>query len=783
MRFPLRWMPVICGLLISLVVLAQAAGAASDNPPSAQERADRSSLPGLPHLPVAPLTSRAADQVADGAYHTCAVSANGGVSCWGNNDRGQLGDNTLTSRLAPVEVIGLSSGVLAVAAGYMHTCALMESGGVKCWGFNRFGQLGNGEMFGRRKPVDVVGLQSGVIAIAAGGYHTCALTTGKGVKCWGYNQFGQLGDGTHKDSSLPVDVARLSSGVFAIGAGSWHTCSLSGIGEARCWGANASGQLGDGTQEDRRTPVKVVGLDGPQSSMAAGSLHTCALSASGAVQCWGANDSGQLGDGTRLDHLEPVSVSGLGTGASGLAAGEYHTCARLAAGDLRCWGDNHSGQLGDASFEDRLAPVAVVGLSEEVLVVTAGAAHTCSLMESKALLCWGNNAYGQVGRGIALNRPEPVEVHSLSGDLEGLAAGLAHSCALSTSRGAWCWGANPYGQIGDGTKTIRLEPVDVVGLSSGIQYLTAGGTHTCALNELGGVSCWGNNWSGQLGDGTLTDRTSPVVVENLASRVIALTAGVSHTCALTDQGGLLCWGHNWSGQLGDGTDQNRPLPVAVIGLSDGVRAVTAGGYHTCALLESSGVMCWGGNSAGQLGDGSTTDRYLPVAVVGLSGNVRAVSAGAFHTCALLESGDLQCWGENTFGQLGDGTTLDRLKPVGVVGLWAKARGLAAGSAHTCALTRRGGIKCWGDNSYGQLGDGSFDSSILPVNVVGLTSGVRDLAAGYAHTCVLPGEGGMRCWGHNSHGQLGDGSASLYPFPVGVLGFEGRDQVWLPLIQH
>jgi alpha-tubulin suppressor-like RCC1 family protein len=747
------------------------------------EPADRSDWPGQSHIPSAPLATNQALSVVSGAYHTCAVTADGGVRCWGNNDRGQLGDDTLTSRLAPVEVIGLSSGVRAIAAGYMHTCALLESGGVKCWGYNRFGQLGNGEMLGRRKPVDVVGLQSGVTAITAGGFHTCALSEGGGVKCWGYNEFGQVGDGTHKNRSEPVDVARLSSGVRTLSGGHWHTCALSKSGEARCWGANAFGQLGDGTVVDRRTPVKVVGLDSPLDTIAAGYQHTCVRTISGGVKCWGENVAGQLGDGTRLTRLLPVDVSGLQSGVSAITTGEAHSCALMTGAQVKCWGENETGQLGDASFNDHLTPVDVIRLPEGVSMLTAGVSHTCGLIVSGGLLCWGSNDNGQLGTGVALNRPEPANVLGLPGELGGLAAGRAHSCALTVGGQVQCWGANPYGQLGDGTTNLRLLPVDVSGLPGGARRLVAGGTHSCTLSDQGGVSCWGNNWSGQLGDGTLTDRLEPVAVTGLASGVTDLAAGASHTCALTDQGSLLCWGHNWSGQLGDGTDQNRSTPILVNNLASGVYAVATGGYHTCALMDNGGVKCWGGNSAGQLGDGTETDHPTPQDVIGLSSRVISITAGAFHTCAILDTGELQCWGENTFGQLGDGTRLNRPTPVSVAGLWARARSVTAGSAHTCALTRPGGVKCWGDNSYGQLGDDSFNSTTLPVNVIGLSSAVLAITTGSAHTCALPGAGGMVCWGHNSHGQLGDGYASLYPFPVGVLGFQGNFRIMLPHIQR
>jgi len=353
-------------------------------------------------------------------------------------------------------------------------------------------------------------------------------------------------------------------------------------------------------------------------------------------------------------------------------------------------------------------------------------------------------------------------------NIAAIVAGYAYTCGLTTGGGVKCWGQNDYGQLGDGTTTQRLAPVNVSGLASGVSAIAAGRGHTCALTAGGGVKCWGFNGNGQLGDGTTTNRTTPVNVSGLASGVSAIAGGWQHTCALTAGGGVKCWGDNYSGQLGDGTYTERHTPVDVSGLASGVSAIAAGYYHTCALTAGGGVKCWGYNYYGQLGDGTTTERLTPVDVSGLASGVSAIAGGKYHTCALTAGGGVKCWGWNGSGQLGDGTTTERLTPVDVSGLASGASAIAAGWGHTCALTAGGGVKCWGWNYSGQLGDGTTTDRLTPVDVSLLASGVSAIAAGGYHTCARTAGGGVKCWGWNGYGQLGDGTTTDRLTPVDVV---------------
>ena len=740
-------------------------------PPVGGAGATQTTLVPEATLALAPASSFV--QVDAGDYHTCALTSGGGVKCWGRNVYGSLGDGSTTNRLTPADVTGLQSGVTAISAGSYHTCALTSGGGVKCWGYNEYGGIGDGSLTTRLTPVDVIGLSSGVTAISAGATHTCALTSGGGVTCWGGNVYGSLGDGTNRDRLTPVDVTGVSSGVTAIIAGGYHTCALTNGGGVTCWGENAFGQIGDGTSTPRLTPVDVLGLSGV-SAISAGRDHTCALTSGGGIKCWGLNDVGQIGDGSTTNRLIPSGVVGLNSGMTAISAGSYHTCALTSSGGVKCWGRKLA--LGDGTFTESSTPVDTVGLSSGVSAITAGWDHTCALTNGGGIKCWGGNAYGQLGDGTNATHLTPVDVTVASHKVTVISAGDYHTCALTSDGGLTCWGDNQYGQLGNGMSgTNRLTPVDVSSLSSGATAISAGYRHTCALAPTmgGGVKCWGQNGAGEIGDGTTTDRLTPVDVSLLvsgASGVTTLSAGSAHTCALTMwDGSVKCWGNNTAGELGDGSTTSRVTQVDVTGLSSGVTAISAGATHTCALTSGGGVKCWGGNQYGQLGDGSTTNRLTPTDVTGLTSGVTAISAGRDHTCALTSGGGIKCWGYNGVSQLGDGTTTDRLTSVDVTGLSSGMSAISAGRDHTCALTSGGGVKCWGSNgAEGKLGDGTTTTRSTPVDVVGLSSGMSAISTGNTHTCALTNNGGVKCWGANDRGQLGDGSSTGHLTPVDVI---------------
>lgn len=407
-----------------------------------------------------------------------------------------------------------------------------------------------------------------------------------------------------------------------------------------------------------------------------------------------------------LAGVTPASAStraggaGAAAGAAGpetvwlqVSAGDRHTCGITVTERLFCWGSDAAGQLGDGGANaDQGVPVEVAGGRRPWAGVSAGGFHTCARTLQGQLWCWGSDFWGQLGNaGANTDVGEPVQVTGGSGLWAEVSAGYQHTCARSASRHLWCWGNDGSGRLGDDITVVeRNAPVEVSGATADWTAVTAGIFHTCGIRTTGRLYCWGLDSAGQLGDGPpLSEQHTPVEVAGSRTDWIAVDLGRSHTCGLQRTGTLSCWGWDQAGQLGDDVaNANQAVPVPVAGGASRWTSVTTGGYHTCATRPQSPasspwtgsagrvtggpadqVFCWGLDTYGALGDGAPlANQPLPVAVTGGSGFLPAVDAGEYHTCGRRGSGRLSCWGLDSNGQVGDGgTATDQPSPVPVAG--------------------------------------------------------------------------------------------------------------------
>jgi len=615
------------------------------------------------------------------AQHTVALRDDGTVWAWGRNDYGELGDgDTGTDKDLPVQVFGLTDIVAVDADGdsglRAHSAALKSDGTVWTWGSNDYGQLGDGNSgVDSDLPVQVVWdddgnpatdpvpLENG-IAIGTGGTFTVVVKDDDTTWAWGYNTYGELGDGNSGvNSDLPVQVVWDDDGnpatdtvpfknVIALDAGESHTVAIANSGRLWAWGTNFSGELGDGNNPVSSDTSVLVSVAGGSESLtdvieiAMKRNHTVALKSDGKVWTWGYNKDGQLGNNNAgVDSAVPVEVkSNIGSRTmESVAAGSYHSLAIEDNGNLWAWGDNAGGQLGAGDNLDHAAPFLVkdpggTSYLDYVVAVDGGIYHTLAARDNgvdKTVYAWGSNQYGQIGHnagGTDMNRPQQVVGPGGVGFLlnaKGVAAGGVHSVALLTGGTVYAWGRNNFGQLGNG------DMGSVTGSDTPIQVV------------------WDHD--GNAG-------TAPIGFTN----VNTIAAGLYHTVALRDDGTVWAWGSNDNGELGDnnmGTNSDLPRQVVGpegIGYLTGIVAIKAGSYHTVALKDDGTVWAWGNDGNGCLGNGDLTGNYdTPVQVVDETGlnyitDVKGIAAGNYNTAALKNDGMVSSWGGNAIGQLGNG---------------------------------------------------------------------------------------------------------------------------------
>ena len=410
-------------------------------------------------------------------------------------------------------------------------------------------------------------------SVATGRGHSCAILSSGQVVCWGNNFYGELGNGTNTPSKSPVAVSGLSDAESISANGEYTTCAVRIGGQVLCWGKNTGGQIGDGSKADRSVPTPVTGLTDAKS-ISVGPFHACAIRTSGQAVCWGQNDHGQLGDTSTTEHLTPVNVNGL-TDARSIAVGWTHTCAAREGGAALCWGYPVNGVLGiGPGFVDVKTPTAVKGVGGAgtlggIAQMAVGSTHSCALGESGQVYCWGDNYFGRLGDDTILNKDVPVEVHDMA-DAKFISAGYASSCAIRKSGQALCWGANAQGRLGDGTDAERHTPTAVSGVGDAKQ-MSGKLSHMCAVRVSGQTVCWGDNTSGQLGDGTETSSFTPVVVGGsplvLRGRPILQNGVTTLVVFVPSAGRLTVQQANGGGNRGGGKKSSASLSVASADIS------------------------------------------------------------------------------------------------------------------------------------------------------------------------------------------------------------------------
>lgn len=727
-----------------------------------------------------------------GSTHVCAV-ADKSAFCWGNGAYGSLGNGDKNNRSAPtyVSTAGLLSGrtIWDIAAGDTHSCAVAD-GLAFCWGLNANGQLGNTTNTDALTPAAVYTgaalLGRVVTQISAGAAHSCAVANSQAF-CWGANTYGRLGDGTAYNRTSPVAVvdAVMTGKVTDISAGSTHSCAAAG-NKAYCWGYGGSGALGDGTSSTLYSPVLTVGTNTGRTvtKVSAGTNFSCGTGDTPAA-CWGAGLLGQIGSGGATNVSIPTNVALAGPACAGASVLVGSGCSLLENTDYYVWLGYSIGNWQRPAKD----PVKATTLVRPGVNPNVGSRTSTSITAQWSGAPEVVNSYPEytLQRSPAPDGTNPVTVSVTGGtsftDRGGVtppasynkvSAGYAHTCAI-VAGALYCWGYNRYGQLGLNDTTDRAEPTYVSYFAGKtVTEVSSGQYHTCAVAD-GQAYCWGYNGYGQLGVGNTTTAYSPMLVANQGTSVVTkIAAGQRHSCAVTSDRNVWCWGYNAYGLLGVGNAANSAanyVPRAVVAGSMGTGVATdvsAGYQHTCAIANSR-AYCWGRSNYGQIGTAGAYS-YTPTAVATNYLGTRAVtviSAGVGHTCAVA-GGAAYCWGLNAQGQMGNNSNTNTYLPQAVAtqGMPGTATDISAGTNSSCGVT--GGLTyCWGMGTAGQLGGGTLTNSLTPVKAPAsgplVAASAQATTAGYQHACSII-EGRVYCWGTGTNGRLGNRSPLRYGYP-------------------
>ena len=669
-----------------------------------------------------------------GSHHSCAVLPDNSLWCWGRNPAGELGIGTFDDCNSPVRVVDQNDWAVIAVSGQGdafwggHTCATKLDGTLWCWGANNYSQLGDVATHDARVSTPMrMGDAADWLLVEAGANHTCAIDANNDLWCWGFNKYGQLGDDRPDDpdgnyrQKDPVLVAEPGPW-FKVDVGDTFTCAIRLDGTLWCWGRLDPHDL-VGTYA-----LLVPGQVGEAcdwSDISTGSTSFCAVKLDGTLWCKVEADAELEQVGSASDWVR-VSVNGAGLTGQG-------TCAINSSDELWCW----------QSAADLLldSPELVPAPGGETVTwtgVARGKLHTCATLSDATIWCWGNNEDGELGVGSGgwdyYSSPIAIEQQQ---QWLAIDAGLgANNCGIQSDHSVWCLGTTPELLVDAASETWA--------------HVSSGDDHLCLIAADEALWCAGSRSYGQLGDGVSgfgsEAAAAPVGVLG-AGPWDSVSAGIRYTCAVTAAGELYCWGWNSDGQLGIGTsdyDTDHDTPERV-GADSDWSSVTGRDRHTCGIRDGGALYCWGRNTFGQLGDGTSDDTATPTPVTG-SQVWAQVSAGYGHTCAIDDAGQLWCAGLNRDLQLGnDSAGSQVLTLVDAAGAWSQ---VSAGDKHTCATKVDHTLWCWGNNENGQLGIGMHPdevSSSLPAQV-GTQADWQRVTAGEGYTCALKDDQSLWCWG-------------------------------------
>lgn len=650
-----------------------------------------------------------------------AIKKDGTLWSWGNNSNGELGNNSIISTDSPVQTIGTNWS--QVSAGRFHVCAIKTDGTLWGWGLASLGTLGNNLIYAS-SPVQTVAYGTNWGSVSCGSYHTSSIKTDGSLWLWGYNIDGQLGDNTTTNRSSPVQTITFGTNWSYVACGGNHAAAIKTDGTLWTWGRNNNGQLGDNTTTNKSSPVQTIAGGTNWSKVACGYRQTAAIKTDGTLWTWGRNSYGSLGDDTRTDRSSPVQTIALGTNWSSVSVGyREYIAATKTDGTLWLWGNNAfigiSGWLGDNTSTPKSSPVQTVAGGTNWSSVYCGDKTTMAIKKDGTLWGWGDNTNGEIGdKTIYVPIPTIIDnVNNWASMTNNASYDNSIFMGAKTDGTIWVWGTNSYGQLGDNTIVSKFSPVQLPSGINSWSIISAGTQHTAGIQSDGSLWAWGRNIFGQLGDNTLTNKSSPIQIFSELLNWSAVSCGTSHSMGLKKDGTLWTWGANARGQLGINVSGTRSSPIQTVTGGTNWTSIYAGNQSCAAIKSDTTLWVWGFGLNGQLGQGNSTNRSSPVQfMLGTTGWSKA-AWGSIHFAALKTDGSLWLSGSNSNGELGDNTNISRSSPVQTIVGGNEWADVFCGSTYTIAKKKDGSFWSWGSGINNLLGDNTFVSKSSPIQIV------------------------------------------------------------------
>lgn len=724
----------------------------------------------------APSTGKARSNAMRNAHHIVGGAGfsveirSGEIWAWGDNNFGQLGNGTFSDSNIPVQEASHSTDWVDINAGSDHVLAVKSDGTLWAWGSNASGQLGIPLVIISSNMPMQVGNATDWVSLGCGKQQSYAIKANGTLWACGSNQSGALGINSTQSVNVFTMVGS-NTNWRNVSGGNNHVAAIQLNGTLWTWGANNFGQLGNALQTSQSLAPIQIGTSNNWISVETGDDHVMALQNNGKLFAWGFNQSGQLGNGNTINQSSPVQIGssifwvGMASGQTG-TNNVTQTLGVAADGKVYSWGNNVYGQLGNTGSNDsnpHPVPTQISTLTN-IVNVECGYGSSYALGANGVLYSWGYNNKGQLGDGTNNDIYFPVTVSVVPVGWSRVAGGELFSMALKSNGTLWSWGDNSFGQLGTGSSSSSLTPVQVLGTD--FTKFACGQSHSLAIKADGSLWAWGKNTNGQLGIGNTDNliHSTPAQI-GLGAKWVSVSCGDGYSMAIQANGTLWAWGDNSFGQLGNGTIGSTPetLPVQVGSLDNWVD-VECGANFTLVIKADGTLWSWGNNNSGQLGLGSTASEFTtPQQVTAVSTNnwiSLAVAGGGAHALGITSNGNIYSWGANNHHQLGDGTTNPHNAPIQIAYFQTSSlNGLTVycGSFHSLAIVNNGDIYAWGENSNGQLGlgDNTFRSTPAPVLS---QSKVISIGCGFNHTSLIKSDRTLVCSaGLNNAGQLGNNS--------------------------